>query len=472
MASALLCAAAVSCIAGAAAAAATAASADVAGPAPGTGCLQWQGDEDGCGAIRSRDLCLSARDGRPWREWKGRLVYGQPCAWCEGEGCGAGKACMPADWARGRANVTVADCAAARTAATPAARAPSAAGTLGGHDGFEDAGHRGLACGARLAAESARSLNNYFYTFTAGSLGQCKELCLSRAYCKGVDYEADSQECRLWWHPIETMVVEQGSQTLPGPGGRTCARVSGSAGIGSELARKARAEAALAMTTTTTTTMLALILPPLAAEQAAVGTASALGDAMRVDPGQAAPAAATAAAVAAVGESARGAAGAVPAPRNALRADEPSQAFHGAAVAAALAGGEGARPWHWALLGLALCGCAVGGVAARCAAGGGEDSDDDLEAELGGADDADAAEVGGAGLPSTQALLREAQGPIGRVPLVAQQRLHPTPRGLGTEQIEPLVPQQRPPAAARGSRGPPARPLVNPPAGWSDPRRA
>ncbi|CAK0841477.1 unnamed protein product [Prorocentrum cordatum] len=137
-------------------------------------CLLWQGGELGCGAVRDRDVCLrtGGADGRPWMQWRGHRIYGQPCAWCGGENCTAstGELCMPADWVRGRPRIEVAGCGLAPRARARASAerhgggllaAPPAGPAAYGLVQFEGPGRSGFACGAEGAAASAKVLRNH-----------------------------------------------------------------------------------------------------------------------------------------------------------------------------------------------------------------------------------------------------------------------------------------------------------------------
>ncbi|CAK0871563.1 unnamed protein product [Prorocentrum cordatum] len=180
-------------------------------------CLIWQGDENGCGAIRNKELCLRSVDGRPWRQWRGHKIYGQPCAWCDGDNCTANddKVCMPADWVKDQPWVTVANCSRPSDR-TVIERVPQvqAAAAAAGSVGLQDAGHPDFACGAPHAAASSMA-NNFFYTFTAGSLDQCKLLCSSKKYCQGLEYQARDGVCMLWWNTIQSMEPKLGHTCAP-----------------------------------------------------------------------------------------------------------------------------------------------------------------------------------------------------------------------------------------------------------------
>lgn len=207
-------------------------------------CLLWHGEDQGCGAIRDKDLCLRSMDGRPWQQWKGRLIHGQPCAWCNGENCTINddKVCMPADWVKGRANLTVANCSAHSNVKD--FREKVAHPTAQVQVEFEDAGHTGYACGAPHQSASAK-FNLFYYTHSAGSLEQCKRMCSVRKYCKGVEYQEHGRRCLLWWQTIQSMERKHG---------HSCARASGSNGSGFVLAVNASAEAAGTTTTVTKST--------------------------------------------------------------------------------------------------------------------------------------------------------------------------------------------------------------------------
>ncbi|CAK0825245.1 unnamed protein product [Prorocentrum cordatum] len=194
-------------------------------------CLLWQGGERGCGEIRDRDLCLRSVDGRPWRQWRSYLIHGQPCAWCGGESCAANTndLCMPADWVKGQPRVTVASCGAPSTAhvgapghgdSQPVGRLVPPLAAM--RTEFEDPGRPGFGCGAEGAAVSSK-VNKFFYTFTTGSLDECKDLCSFKAYCRAVEYGAHDGRCLLWWYPVQSMT--------PKPG-HTCALVRDLSGNG------------------------------------------------------------------------------------------------------------------------------------------------------------------------------------------------------------------------------------------------
>ncbi|CAK0871566.1 unnamed protein product, partial [Prorocentrum cordatum] len=253
-------------------------------------CLIWQGDENGCGAIRNKELCLRSVDGRPWRQWRGHKIYGQPCAWCDGDNCTANddKVCMPADWVKDQPWVTVANCSRPSDR-TVIERVPQvqAAAAAAGSVGLQDAGHPDFACGAPHAAASSMA-NNFFYTFTAGSLDQCKLLCSSKKYCQGLEYQARDGVCMLWWNTIQSMEPKLGHTCILARGGNTSGFV---------LAVDGLFEAASTSTTTSTssnpTSTSALLVPAGTAQEAAPAREASEGAAPKAlhvdDPSRALP---------------------------------------------------------------------------------------------------------------------------------------------------------------------------------------
>lgn len=248
-------------------------------------CLLWQGDENGCGAIRDRELCLRSVDGRPWREWKGYKVYGQPCAWCDGENCTADddKLCMPADWVKDQPRITVANCS--RPSDSKVSWHMLQAEAAGDVE-LQDAGHPDFACGAPHTGSSSEA-DNFFYTFTAGSVDQCKQLCSSKRYCHGMEYQVRDSLCLLWWHAIQSME--------PKPG-HTCILARGSNTSGFVLAVNGLFEAASTSTATSasqTSTSAPMVLAGDAREAAPAEEApegAPPQEALRVDdPGEALP---------------------------------------------------------------------------------------------------------------------------------------------------------------------------------------
>ncbi|CAK0897003.1 unnamed protein product [Prorocentrum cordatum] len=199
----------------------------------GLGCLRWQG-AGGCDAIADRDSCLGSRDGRPWKQWEGYRISGEPCAWCGGVPCveGGEALCAPRDWAKGVPGAAVANCSAAGAAAPPAGGdaaeedGDAAAEFEGGGDGFR--------CSAEYA-EASLEFNDYFFTFSAASPGACRAICAREDYCTGAEFVAERLLCRAWWHPIGALEPADG---------HSCARRPRGAGAGPEAQAKVEAEAA------------------------------------------------------------------------------------------------------------------------------------------------------------------------------------------------------------------------------------
>jgi len=179
----------------------------------GLGCLRWQGL--GCDAITDQDACLGSRDGRPWRQWEGYRLAGEPCAWCGGKPCvkGSDALCAPRDWAEKDApGVAVANCSAGFVVFPEggvvtdgsAAEGDDAAGEF-----EEGAGGEGFRCTTEYAQES-KEFNDLYFTFTAPTLEACKAICVGEDYCAGVEFVADGLACRVWWHAISTFEPADG----------------------------------------------------------------------------------------------------------------------------------------------------------------------------------------------------------------------------------------------------------------------
>jgi len=197
----------------------------------GLGCLLWQGS-GGCDAITDRDVCLGSRDGRPWKQWEGYRISGEPCAWCGGGPCveGGEALCAPRDWAKGVSGAAVASCSTEDAAVPPAdgdaAEEGDAAGEFESGDGFR--------CSAEYAEESLE-FNDYFFTFSATSLGACRAICAREDYCTGAEFVAEGLICRAWWHPIGALEPADG---------HSCARRPRGAGAGPEAQARVEAKAA------------------------------------------------------------------------------------------------------------------------------------------------------------------------------------------------------------------------------------
>jgi len=188
---------------------------------PGDDCLLWYGH--GCAAITDRDLCLSTRDGRPWRKWNNQLISGEPCVWCGGQACRthSSKLCLPYDWVKDQmlketanstgtpSRFTVASCDKGGPPLTEL-ETP----TVGRNVTF-DRMHTlgqpniGQACRANHIVDDGRNAN-YYWVFTAMSLAQCKAFCASKHYCRGIEYRAEEKHCELWWHPIQWTQAKSG----------------------------------------------------------------------------------------------------------------------------------------------------------------------------------------------------------------------------------------------------------------------
>jgi len=188
-------------------------------------CLLWYGN--GCHKIEDKDLCLSSRDGRPWREFKGKPLAGQPCVWCNGGSCKpGGKAlCMPWGWtwdnsSQSLGNFSYATCdgPAGTNLSVTSFKSPvvernltftpmATPGQLGGQacrggGGINDGGQT-------IKAGTA----TYFWIWTADSLEQCQAFCAMKLMCSGIEYHAEHRYCEVWWKKIKwTQGPVDGSQ--------------------------------------------------------------------------------------------------------------------------------------------------------------------------------------------------------------------------------------------------------------------
>lgn len=186
-------------------------------------CLLWYGH--GCAAITDQDLCLSTRDGRPWRSWNKQLISGEPCVWCGGKACrnDSSKTCLPYDWVKDeirnekiRNNGTnskyiVASC---QDGGPPlnVLETPAVSRNVT-FDRMHTLGqpHVGQACRANHILDDGRNAE-YYWIFTAVSLEQCQAFCASKHYCRGVEYKKEDKYCELWWHPIQWTQAKPGYQ--------------------------------------------------------------------------------------------------------------------------------------------------------------------------------------------------------------------------------------------------------------------
>ncbi|CAK0908128.1 unnamed protein product [Prorocentrum cordatum] len=175
-----------------------------------TACLFWYGD--GCSVITDPDLCLSSRDGRPWREWKGMAIYGQPCVWCDGGICSnetdslcAPKSAVEDQLSSNASTFKEASCASG-AASLPLSELPTPGAVLDGT--FVLAPFRGQpgtdhACRGNTVTDAQRPNNNYYWTYTANSLEQCEAFCMAKDQCKGIEYQAERSYCEVWWKQIK-----------------------------------------------------------------------------------------------------------------------------------------------------------------------------------------------------------------------------------------------------------------------------
>lgn len=190
-----------------------AAAARAAGPPePALGCLRWQGL--GCDAVTDEDACLGSRDGRPWRQWEGYRLSGEPCAWCGGRPCAEGSdaLCVPRDWARDAPGAAVANCSAGFVVLPEGVVLTDGSATEAGAPAgeFEEGvGGEGFRCTAEYGEES-KEFNDLFFTFTAPKLEACKAICVVEDYCAGVEFVADGLACRVWWHAISAVEPAEG----------------------------------------------------------------------------------------------------------------------------------------------------------------------------------------------------------------------------------------------------------------------
>lgn len=184
-----------------------------------TSCLFWYGD--GCSVITDSDLCLSSRDGRPWRDWKGMEIYGQPCVWCGGAICSnetdslcAPKSAVEDELSDNASTLQEASCANGPTS-LPLSELPTPGAVLDGTFALAPArGQPGTdhACRGDYVTDAKRSNDNYYWTFTANSLERCQAFCLAKDKCNGIDYQARTSICQVWWKQIKWTQATPGHQ--------------------------------------------------------------------------------------------------------------------------------------------------------------------------------------------------------------------------------------------------------------------